>query len=101
MATVSLAAVILSGPLGDFLFGHADIGTTEEPLLVSAVAGFTKVGFVDEYLVVVNVLPGEKMYSVEEVVAEQPAVGEMTLKSEGIEVSLGQGQKVTVDGRLG
>ncbi len=87
VAASAVAAVVFSGPLSDKIFGHGQDHQTDEALPVSAVAGFTKVGFVNDYLVVVNVLPGEEMYTVEEVAAEQPSIGEMTITGEGTDVA--------------
>jgi hypothetical protein len=88
VAASAIAAVVFSGPLSDRLFDHGEEHATDGALPVSAVAGFTKVGFVSDYLVVVNVLPGEEMYTIEEVAAEQPSIGEMTIKGRGTDVAV-------------
>ena len=51
----------------------------QEQLVVADVAGFTKIGFSEDYLVVVNVLPGEPMYSRREYHEHRPTFGELIL----------------------
>lgn len=75
-AAVALAAGVTDGhDHGD----HDSAADTD----VAAVAGFTKVAFTDRWLVVVNVLPAEPMYTPDEVAHEHPTWGEMTLEGEG------------------
>ncbi|MFV1990335.1 MAG: hypothetical protein ACC652_06305 [Acidimicrobiales bacterium] len=83
VAVSAVAAVVLSGPLSSRLYGHGPRHSVAEPTPVSEVAGFTKIGFIADYLVVVNVLPGEEMFSPEEVARDQPTLGEMAIGGEG------------------
>ena len=78
-AVASLAVANGSGAIVEARSGHPH----EQSLAVSDVAGFTKVGFTDDYLVVVNVLPGERMFTQEEFDHEHPTVGELALDGEG------------------
>ncbi len=62
-------------------------GTAE----VAAVAGWTRIATTENYILVVNVLPGERMYSKGEAGATHPIVGELCI--------IGAGQPVGPDVR--
>jgi len=55
-------------------------GAAEIPAEVADVAGFTKIATTEHHIVVVNVLPAEHMYTVDEVAAEHPTEGEAVLE---------------------
>ncbi len=77
MGSVVMAA--FSGTIVEARTRHRHVG----PLLVADVAGFTKIGFTDEHLVIVNVLPAERMYTQDEFDHEHPTVGELALHGDG------------------
>ncbi len=47
---------------------------------VAEVAGFTKVATTNHYVVIVNVLPAERMFTTDEVASEHPLEGELVLR---------------------
>ncbi|MFV2039506.1 MAG: hypothetical protein ACC660_04630 [Acidimicrobiales bacterium] len=89
LAVAALAAVVFSGPLSHRLHGHIGSHARVNATPVSDVAGFTKVGFTSDYMVIVNVLAGEEMFSLEEVARDHPTVGEVEIDGEGSEVEFG------------
>ncbi len=88
LAAAAIAVVAFGGPIAHRLHGHSDGHEALGPVAVSQVAGFTKVGFTTDYMVIVNVLPGEEMFSAEEVARDHPTVGELEIDGEGSEVAL-------------
>jgi hypothetical protein len=55
-------------------------GTEGHGQQVVEVAGWTRIASTKSYLVIANVLPGERMYTAEEMAAEHPTVGEMVIE---------------------
>jgi len=55
---------------------------------VVAAAGWTRVATTDRYLVVINVLPGEQMFTAAEAAAQHPIEGELILAGVGNRVGL-------------
>ena len=60
---------------------------------VAEVAGFTKVATTNRYIVVVNVLPAERMFTADEVASEHPLEGELVLRGSANPV-VGSGRHV-------
>jgi len=87
VATISLSTAIVDGGFWDS--PKNQVGTST--LAVSDVAGFTKIGFTADHVVVINVLPGEEMFSPTQVSNEHPIAGELALE--------GVGTDLTVDSR--
>ncbi len=56
---------------------------------VALVAGWTRIALTPHYLLVVNVLPSETMYSEDEMKSMSPTVGEAILNGEGEPTGLG------------
>jgi len=79
IATISLTTAIVDGGFWESPNDHLQAS----PLMASDVAGFTKIGFTADHIVVVNVLPGEEMFSRAEAEQEHPVVGELTLEGTG------------------
>ncbi|RMH81734.1 MAG: hypothetical protein D6683_03580 [Actinomyces sp.] len=79
LLAAAAVAVVGAGVTG----GHDHTHTAALDEDVAAVAGFTKVAFTDRWLVVVNVLPAEPMYSPDEVAHDHPTWGEMAIEGEG------------------
>lgn len=50
---------------------------------VAAVAGWTRIATTERYVVVANVLPGERMFTKAEYAAEHPTVGELVINGTG------------------
>lgn len=73
-------AVALWGPM--VLRALEDDGARQQ-IELADVAGFTKVGSAGDHIVVVNVLPGEEMFTQEEFEELRPMVGELKLSEGG------------------
>jgi hypothetical protein len=56
---------------------------------VASVAGWTRIGVTSDYLLVINVLPSEAMYTASEVESMQPTMGEAILHGTGEPVGPG------------
>ena len=75
-----LLALTSCGVLGD----TASVGTGETSAAqVAAVAGWTRIALTTSYLLVVNVLPGERMFTHTEMAAMSPTMGEAILDGMG------------------
>lgn len=73
-----------SGLLAGCSLLFANVATAKKDMrTVESVAGFTRMASTGKYLVVVNVLPGEEMYTATEVAQRRPAKGEMTYGAKG------------------
>jgi len=83
VATISLTTAIVDGGFWESANEHLQVSS----LRVSDVAGFTKIGFTTGHIVVVNVLPGEEMYSPAEVEQQHPLAGELSLEGVGTELA--------------
>lgn len=83
VATISLSTAIVEGGFWDSPEDHLRTST----LSASDVAGFTKIGFTADHVVVINVLPGEEMYSQAQVDDHHPIAGELALEGVGTDLT--------------
>jgi len=79
VAITSLSTAVVDGGFWDSPENHIHTST----LTTTDVAGFTKIGFTADHVVVINVLPGEEMYSRTQFDQHHPVVGELALEGEG------------------
>jgi hypothetical protein len=84
-ALAALAAAVLLAATACTSRGPTASGTGggHDDQHVVAVAGWTKIASLPDYVVVANVLPGEEMFTHEQMVAEHPTEGEQVLDGPG------------------
>lgn len=63
--------------------------TRSDPADVAAVAGWTRIALTPSYLLVVNVLPSEAMYTHDDIESMSPTEGEVILEGTGEPVGVG------------
>jgi hypothetical protein len=76
---VLIVTAALAGGLGACGSDSNSASTASADAEVAAVAGWTRIATTASYVVVVNVLPGEAMFTAAQIKAEHPAVAELAL----------------------
>ena len=79
LGALGLAALVVAPSSG----AGGPVGPSES---VAAVAGFTKIAVTSDYVVMVNVLPGEHMYTAGQYAHHHPTVGELIIDGAGAPV---------------
>jgi hypothetical protein len=85
----ALAAVGMGLTACDVIKDDTESHTGSQEAEVSAVAGWTRIATTSDYLLVVNVLPSESMFTHDEMDAMKPTVGEAILDGVGEPVGVG------------
>jgi hypothetical protein len=80
LSLLVLVALTSCGVIGDAESGGRGGATAAQ---VAAVAGWTRIALTTSYLLVVNVLPGERMFTNTEMASMSPTMGEAILDGKG------------------
>lgn len=73
----------------DIVRDGTGLDSNADPSEVAAVAGWTRIALTPSYLLVVNVLPSEQMFTTDDMEATSPTEGEAILDGEGRPVGVG------------